>query len=367
MADLPFWVPLFAIQRPEHFVKHLCGKLFSSCFPLPVFFLAGVWPGIVTAIQADPLAQYLLHGIEASRSGLVSGHYVADVTREWIGDSQSSSGNDPVRTVPQNYQYRIRVAFDYSTQTFRVDREHPDFERTDFSVGKNVGQYIRTPSKMITLQPTDSTIAIHGIHKPTPNWVSDFDVRALGMGFYGDLIAGKSWDWIWGHIRSCQPEKTNKLDNGLNELTLVSNSSPANWRRFIIDEKRGFWPLEMKNERHSSQLELKEVDGVWVPVTCVAIGDQFRLTIRLDWKTVNRPLDERLFDYHSFASMPGTKVYDRRLGPGQSVLVEILGHQGSEFVPESKWARNLLWGGGAGLLALCSYSFYRRRMKRKKD
>lgn len=85
-----------------------------------------------------------------------------------------------------------------------------------------------------------------------------------------------------------------------------------------IDTKRGFWPIHVEsisadNEVESAtRLELEKIGDHWLPVKAVIRGPSEETTMKLNWKSVNEPLDDGLFDVNRVAKQYGFSVSDQR-------------------------------------------------------
>jgi len=288
----------------------LCCQVWSLC----VFFAA--------ADEIDH--QEIRDRLEAARATLVSGEYIAIFKRSGTGGALDADG----KRVPISFaeHFQTHLAFDHEKRIFSFNSRSL-IPLDDMSRARQ--QYIKGEDIVFMnngMQPDSISIKPPGTHRnhtyPKP------DVRVFGLAF-AEVAYGHSWDDIWkAYVNLPILSVTRLPDSGHIE---VKFDDPLK-RVLTIDEKRGFWPIKMVghwDQRIGIQIDidLVEVDGHWVPQKLVlndldSEGNSRRLTMEIEWRSVNQPLPAELFHYRHFEAPAGTRVTDFRQQP--SLLLEIL-------------------------------------------
>jgi hypothetical protein len=258
----------------------------------------------------DQLKEYVKEGLRLSRDMIRSGAFSAEGTHTVGG---------------QTMKFKLFHAFDSQALVSRTDQEWFDLNGNP---NLALGQCIKLRKKNILLSPGDTTISIVPISRPLPKWAECWDFRSLGLAFLGDVIRRKDFDYVWGNYLKLPITKAEDIGDGKYEVVWNSN------RKFIIDESRGFWPIEFVKtsgqgqEQQKCSVELIELNGVWVPSIYKIVettGDSTNsVAINFDWKSVNEELDKDLFDYSTFKASKGMKIVDFSI-PGRPVTIEIVG------------------------------------------
>ena len=255
--------------------------------------------------------------------------------------------------------FKIFNAFDHDLLRVRLDREDSVIDDATGARIQELGQFVRTPEKLLYHRPGDS-VSIMPIHRLDPDFARPFDVRILGLGFYGDVVIGKDFEFVWKYYDLCQITSVTTKSPGIHEVTWESTKQHV--RKTMIDENRGFWPIETRIYNNGlpepsveSSLTLANIDGYWVPATYYVREGSNWVRLELKWTSVNQPIPDSYFEYSSFRIGAETRVVDLRTA--KPTLVEILGSSSNST---SGGLRNL--GLGAvmifcAILAFISWKF----------
>lgn len=217
----------------------------------------------------------------------------------------------------QLVEYRGRIAMDGLDRRLHVARldvliNRDDGEISDDSDNINWRVYVETEELQIIGSHGKVSIRELGIEQPflLPRL---FDPLSLGAAFVGDMAQRASVEKVLGNYLQWPQMPGEWEEDGVLRYALRSGGFVMR-----IDTKRGFWPIHVEsisadNEVESAtRLELEKIGDHWLPVKAVIRGPSRETTVNLQWKSVNQPLDVRLFDVNRVAKQYGFTVTDLR-------------------------------------------------------
>lgn len=217
----------------------------------------------------------------------------------------------------QLVEYRGRIAMDGLDRRLHVARldvliNRDDGEISDDSDNINWRVYVETEELQIIGSHGKVSIRELGIEQPflLPRL---FDPLSLGAAFVGDMAQRASVEKVLGNYLQWPQMPGEWEEDGVLRYALRSGGFVMR-----IDTKRGFWPIHVEsisadNEVESAtRLELEKIGDHWLPVKAVIRGPSEETTMKLNWKSVNEPLDDGLFDVNRVAKQYGLSVSDQR-------------------------------------------------------
>jgi hypothetical protein len=270
-------------------------------------------------------------------------------------------------------------AFDQKTGTVRYDRQTAD--------GRIV-QFVRLPSEILfRLGAGTGTYSIG--RYPLDYKFDGFpdaiqgDVRTLGLTNWGELMCGLTLDaqrkhWSSTTLSECTPD-----GDGIYRLTWNCEKGPVPIREALwIDVKRGYVPLKLESSclrpkakqweiNETANTTWKQINGVLVPVRAELssrTGIARHAKILLEWKSVNEPIDRKIFAMEGLGLPDGTSVINYKLGtPIEESVIgppnhASFNHRGGRSSPQ-RLTRNLIIANIGLLSALLLGRFYMRRMR----
>lgn len=360
MAELLFKVRV--MELPSLF---LCGDPCNSAAsrqdPGSFCFLLGMAPGralmvivsflifdvfVGAAISQDDVA-FVIQGIRAGREKLYRGQFRAHGHFRDRDRQLSNTSSD------------VFSAFDYRSGNFRFDR------RSGTGHG---GQFARTPEAVSVFATYGDTAAILPPGERAPSWCKPFDARAVGLAYRHDFEHAASMEEILGHFTR-HPGKLASESNGVVELVWEVPLLPQgkHKRVLVCDSRKDYIPVQLttwnsgdKDGKIGSsdwnvQVVPIEINGVWVPAE-VTIKEKDRSEYyKLNWESVNQPLDDSVFSIDGFNLSGARIVTDSRLGP--TIVVKKLGTES----PLSKGGMWLSWVAALGLALIIVAWFYVRQ------
>lgn len=290
-----------------------------------IVFVISACPGVETSCRAedtssDVSVESVLKGMKTERAKLVRGSVaISGVKSSW------------------DYKFGAHItkvemfcAFDHETGHLRFDRTEshwtisgPRDNADVFQLPPEIRQsrLWRTESETAHLRiqhPGDKPYL--ELHPPDylPNFPGEapFDIRAVGLLYWPSFRHNGQYDEVLDVFMSQTPAEATEQRAGQYLLTWVIDYRQK--RTLWVDTDRGFTPTKMTIQTTSTpmspnwdanlstvnEVSWQEVDGVWVPATFM-IGLRYRsggecstsYHLIFDWKSVNQPLPENLFDY----------------------------------------------------------------------
>ncbi len=309
--------------------------------------------GCAVELQAeqDPkrLARYLLSGVRSERERLQRG--VVHAHGRKVIDS--SAGKPRTESNRLEGEVIVFCAFDASKGLLRFDRTEPEPVAGGAGSSRSWhpqifgGKYVRTPDQQMRWHVGNDRVEVHGIKEPNiGNMVRPFDVRVLGLVALPTLREGREFPSVMELYDSYATADTEVVleKAELYKLRWVLDKKTDVQAVLWLDEKRGFSPVRYEfRDRQGAEsriLWLSEVSwsrlaGVWVPKSARLESRSTPPSITtyefaFDWKSVNEPLDERLFTIEGMDLKHGTYIFDYRLGADRPVVTAI----GRKSVPE---------------------------------
>ncbi len=343
---------------------------------------------------AEKHRNYLIAGMRAEREKLRSGHAI--LTGEHAINSPDVQGF----RVPVRYE----IAFDYDSRSFRytqsdfsphaipirplrVKAANPD--RPELGRGKTTegrewaarasgGTVVHTPEYDLH-RPIDSRL----IARLAPGnlgrtSVKEWDMTALGLMDWPTFERGLKRDEILDAAGSqLQCHSVDVDASGISRLKVRSD-----WTEYEmwIDEKQGMTPIRISRkdlrdslkETSRSDVSWKLQNGVWVPESFriedfLELGSTQSYVMTIEWKSVNEPLDSKLFSPEGITDDKAFMT-DMRLGPG--VLERVKPKPLPVIVPKPvklKPPSRLGWIVLGHLVAcgLFAWWYYRRKSRRQ--
>jgi hypothetical protein len=214
----------------------------------------------------------------------------------------------------QLMEYRARIAKDGLDRTLHIARLNVLANLDDGEIkndGDNVDWrvYVDTKSFQMTASRGEGLVHEPGIERQDLPEV--FDPLSLGAAFVGDMAQRSSVEKVLGNYLQW-PQMPGKWE----EDGVLRYALPSGDFVMRIDTKRGYWPISVESTsgrgdvESATQLELEKIGDHWLPVKAVIRGPSRETTVNLQWKSVNQPLDVRLFDVNRVAKQYGFTVTD---------------------------------------------------------
>jgi hypothetical protein len=262
--------------------------------------------GSLARAQLDTdLVEEIKKEMLAQRASIKTGAFTAKGTVTGVDDN----GN-----VTHEYGFEIFYAFDREKKLERIN--HTVFD-ADGKVATSLGQWIGGPLAQASMLPDGDTIMLHPPDPARPLFARVFDFRSLGLAFPADVGGGFSFDWTWEACNTFPVSDVKDHDNGLVEYTWNED------RHYLIDAKKGHWPLKLKtDDKHGywveSELEVVQINGTWVPKEFMIRqnrpdGSTTR-KFSMKWESVNEEIDSDYFAYTSFKKNGPVKIIDNTDG-----------------------------------------------------
>jgi hypothetical protein len=176
-------------------------------------------------------------------------------------------------------------------------------------------------------------------HERPPDAFGWWDIRAVGLfsnkmtipGAYDlekilDVFA--DFDVKYGQMRAIDKTDPNRRVASLS----CENGETTAEQHLSVDVNRGFTPVEYLDRwRHDKsqpwvilariKVSWEKKNAVWVPTHYeLESSPHHRMWYDLHWENVNKPVDEKLFDYHDFGAPAWVNIVDLSLG--QPVLLQ---------------------------------------------
>ncbi len=238
------------------------------------------------------------------------------------------------------------------------------------------------------------------IHQPgienidsMPDTGGFIDIRGLGIDSFRQLFKNRTIDESFTSLE--EMPATECVEEGKGVYRIAWITTPKDRRLTIwVDAENGFTPIRLQWQHakvfgsvdewldpfETQEVGWRKVENVWVPTSYRAIshipiplrgrGDEnppptrsFQYDLSINWKSVNNPLDDSLFQYEAMDLPVGTAIVDTRSGdrerlgvtgidPGPPISLESRGR--------SPWLWILVAGNILFLFGIVAY-FLRRK------
>jgi hypothetical protein len=256
-------------------------------------------PAVVSA-DDEERAAFLMGEMRKSRQRLVSGEFEAEVKyRRLVGATSREA--------------QCRVLFADSVALLRHEESYVMRSAGEGELSQDV-RFVFTPEK--SLHATLGECPTVAIREPDAAVFGDavpFDVRTIGLvsefelreGFRGGSRYARTFESVFASFRdNYEVDEVAVQEDGTERIRfrLKRDNRIVKW--LWIDPRQGYSPVrhEMnyghyKPHRVEVQTQWSQLDGVWVPIKCEMVGHTHdtRMTIALDWKQVNQPVDPHVF------------------------------------------------------------------------
>lgn len=236
------------------------------------------------------------------------------------------------------------TAFDVDAEMFRFD--YTRTARVRGRDGRNAStqaprreanhQYIRLPDKSIqfgriTGENVPGEITIFGADEPLPPGFELYDARAIGLLTAGGFSRRWKLEEVFDRVYNAL-SPTEVADEGDGVYRLCATSRDGGYRYCLwVDRNRGFTPLRLEESARAvpavpgrpnnwpwstvfaTSAAWARINDAWIPtrwsITDYSGGKTlWSCTYRLEWKCVNEPPSQQLFDIASFDAPKGTLV-----------------------------------------------------------
>lgn len=208
-----------------------------------------------------------------------------------------------------------------------------DCLRFDQRFGSRVTQYARNKRESML-----HVAGSRGITKYAPDWkvsipeAQPFDFRLIGLVSLAEFDYRCSYDDVRRFLEQrAQLSEVVREDATLCRLSWKYDIQSSNLRHTIwIDSSRGFSPVRTEviathhpkdgptitRNQAATKTDWQRVSDVWVPRRwSLSEGDgTLTLEATFDWKSVNEPIAEKLFQVEGLEAPDGTLVVNNRLG-----------------------------------------------------
>ena len=354
--------------------------------------------GLIILFAGDASSQQftydeLIAGMRFERNRIATGTFRAVGTWQFLmGTEKKVVFDGPVE---------LFVAFDFPNKKLRTD-----VKGVGFSNGKVVQDGFRIFCSHSDVAFRYSTLP--GSKYPSLAIVSlkesgqsifdgGLDIRSVGLASPQVLFSSRSFDTAYvdykpgvenrqeivaldkGIVLVTSKNEVNQDVSGFSEMSIDTNSG-FTILRAVGGQRTGVGKDQKENSVVESNISWQRLQGVFVPSSfnCVSRNpvpgppvsiEDVRISLKLDWESVNQPVDPGLFDYHKFELPKITPVVDRRKDP--SPLIEVLGMEGTNDtirVPDPA-SRTFYWivAIGGGLLFGGCYWLYRAGFAKKRE
>ena len=217
-------------------------------------------------------------------------------------------------------EYRARVAMEGPTRRMHVARldifaNRGDGEISDAADSGTWNVFVDTEDFQVFGAQGTAVIFDAGVELGFLPRV--FDPRSLGAAFCGDMLERASAEKVFANYLQWSDVPGEWEENGI--LRYADRVGSFVMR---IDTQRGYWPMEVEslsgNRLESgTRLELEKIGDQWLPTNAVIRCPRGETSLKLEWKVVNEPLDQNLFDIKHVAAQYGLSISDRRSDLGE--------------------------------------------------
>ncbi len=246
-----------------------------------------------------------------------------------------------------NGDVNIYCAFDTSGDRMRFDREQPYEILSRAKYLRNIStKYAKTEDHSIYWKH-DSP---YSVNIYSPNWSPDFfgktfDVRILGLGYWGDFTMSGTLPKILAFYRQDKPVDIVNEDNSLVRVVWIYGKNLNRKRTLWVDKSNGYAPVRLEvcyrdgvpsdstiwpDPCMVSNVAWQQFDGVSVPKSYNieyrpprGAGRFTKCELVFDWESLNTTLDDALFTVAGMNLPLNTTVIDNRLG--QPIIIGKVG------------------------------------------
>jgi hypothetical protein len=331
--------------------------------------------------EAEEVTDFVLAGIKHARDKLRSG-----VFRAWGHLDESARPEYPLEG-----DIEIFCAFDFDNGFLRFDRLEPMWWAPAASSGakgasdaakvvQDGGKFVALPDRCVQWRTREKMVWIRRAQEKPTSITRPFDIRVLGLTNWAGLDFGVSWQDALRYIQA--PPHDALAETKVYRLVRVDQENGSRFD-FFLDGEKGFSPVRLEQrERPPNSTgdwgEPSEVDevtwaqknGLWVPTSFyqeVRRPVRKRRELRIQWESVNEPVDEALFTWEGLGLPKGTLVVDERLGkPIKVAVVGVRDFPNSSNVGGGLWAwlRWFMVALTVGIIVLGAWFGLRNRFRR---
>lgn len=332
------------------------------------------------SVAADPTvvidADSLVKTIRENAERLRAGEFVATGTFTWRLFERDKTGRLTSEEPKEInlYQESIVCAFDFDKSyfSFRRERRPSEGARKQPSL---LFQYVGLPHHSVFLESQDDKRINVKVQEPGfPE--SDgrifvqpvFDPRVIG--FAGILKLHGRFEDLFKDYFPDEPTTVHSHGSGIWRLNRHSSVNSARGygitRSWWCDETQGLQPVKYSQQHvaddaapgaarynqqsrpsQESEVTWSQASGIWVPTHLKLFGEayqsDYRLQLEIDWRNVNRPVSEEVFDWRKWDLPLGTVVYDDRLHGDAPVMLSVIGSSLEVDLPPLHGDRKAFW------------------------
>ncbi|PQO27621.1 hypothetical protein C5Y96_19025 [Blastopirellula marina] len=359
-------------------------------------FVAGVLqlPTISLGETTAELQQFIIAGMRTERQQLKSGAYTAN------GKFSVKEPGSPA----VSGEMSLKGFFDATQDKFRSDSKRParTMPSADAKDKWNATsrKVVSTPDMSLFYNENFDRLEVHqpGVLELSsmPNTEGYLDVRVLGITSFSHLFKNRTIHDSFSELEKAPASEC--IDEGEGIYRIVWITGPED-RRFTIwvDTQNGFTPIRLQWQFYKigssgewlDPFEVHEIgwrqsSSEWVP-TSYRMNTQIALPSRskpdklengtpatreihydlsFNWKSINEPLDDTLFEYESMELPVGTSLVDARSGDRERLGTTGVA-SGQPTAPEvrtrSPWVWLLVIGNVLFVIAVIAYFVARSR------
>lgn len=330
---------------------------------------------IADGYAADDEAAFFINGILAERQRVQSARVHVTGTRA-IRDIESGK-------VRSSRKFEAKYAFD--RDRVYVESTEPGKMLADgtqkppkFVTAERVRRYFRTPERSVTWIEGEPAMYIRGPDAPMLGEFLFFDVRALGVYSWRELLKGSRLEEVLERQLNRPCVKT--VDRSHGEEVIVAFSGKTEgpheydlrwWMRpgdsfSVVRTELRTRPLNRETDKwrelDRQVTSWKNTNGVCVPVHCEMYLPQRQslqeLIIEAEWTAINIPLDSELFRWENFGAPPTVEVRD--LTSDKTVVIQAANTATVKTVqmPYGRW---LFFAANILVVVALGYAYWRTR------
>jgi len=218
-------------------------------------------------------------------------------------------------------EYRARIAMEGTTRRKHVARMDIFANRADGEISDTADSgtwqvFVDTEDFQVYGSQGSGAIFDAGVELGFRPRV--LDPRSLGAAFCGDLLQGASAEKVFANYLQWSEVPGEWEENGI-----LRHADRVGSFVMRIDTQRGYWPIEVESLsgdgrlESATRLELEKIGDQWLPTKAVIRCPGAETSLKLEWKVVNKPLDQNLFDIDRVAAQYGLSILDRRSAIGE--------------------------------------------------
>jgi len=308
--------------------------------------LIGLFGFVASATSDEVDGVQVLRALVSSRDALVSGEYTAKFRVEDSMRPADSPPETPLIDYVEDYDISLRFDHRRRVLAFMSQSAFPLEDKSRERI-----QYIKGTEALYRSTATRNSISINSLSAHTkvltyPNP----DVRGMGLAHFPEIFSGTMWEDFKSAYTSYTSSEVQSAERSSETGLITLRLSRSGLSKIIvIDEQRGFWPIKLTllmpaagdRVELETEVDLLQVDEVWVPDFVTMRGGTRLLTIDFDWQSVNKEISDEYLHYRSFDMLAGAEVLDFRQ-PGAGILVETISEpqRGTIAVrPTAGWSR----------------------------